>query len=75
MTDLQDLPGRVAALELLVEQLILERIQTTESPEEAVRLAMGGMSQLVRERPETPVGAVGAITDVLARVMKRLGEG
>ena len=39
MTD--NLPARVAALELLVEQLILERVQQADNPRDAVRAALG----------------------------------
>lgn len=73
MTD--NLPARVAALELLVEQLILERVQMTDSPADALRQAMGGMVEIIDQRPDVPAEAVGAIADVLARVMNRLGEG
>ncbi|MFP5516353.1 MAG: hypothetical protein ACLGJC_25145 [Alphaproteobacteria bacterium] len=70
-----DLTARVAALELLVEQLIYERVMMTDSPPDALRQAMGGMTQIVDQRPGVPAEAVGAIADVLARVMNRLGEG
>lgn len=73
MTD--NLPARVAALELPVEQMILERVQQTENPSAAVRTAMGMLTQMATERPGVPPEAVGAIADVLARVMNRLGEG
>ena len=73
MTD--NLPARVAALELLVEQLILERVMMTDSPEDAARLAMGGLVNLATARPDVPVTAIGAVADILARVMMRLGQG
>ena len=68
----ENLLARVAGLELLVEHLILERVMLTESPADALRQAMGGMTQLASERPDTPHEAVGAIADVLARVMERV---
>lgn len=67
-----DLPARVAALELLVEQLIYERVQLTEDPAEALRLAMGGMASLAGDRPDVPSEAVGAVADILARVIRRI---
>lgn len=73
MTD--NLPARVAALELLVEQLILERVQQAESPRDAVRAALGGMTRLAMQRDDVPMEAIGAVADILARVMNRLGEG
>lgn len=73
MTD--NLVARVAALELLVEQLILERVQMTENPDSAVRTAMGRLTQIATDRPDVPRQAVGAIADVLAQVMTRLVDG
>ena len=73
MTD--NLPARVAALELLVEQLIYERVMMTESPDAAVRVAMGRLTQIATDRPTVPREAVGALADVLAQVMTRLMEG
>lgn len=70
-----DLPARVAALELLVEQLIFERVMMTDDPAGALRQALGGMTQLAGERPEVPPGTAEAAADVLVRVMNRLGEG
>ncbi|QCG95006.1 hypothetical protein E6C67_14345 [Azospirillum sp. TSA2s] len=72
MTD--NLPARVAALELLVEQLIYERVMMTDSPDTAVRTAMGMLTQMASERPGVPPAAVGALADVLAQVMMRLEE-
>lgn len=73
MTD--NLPARVAALELLVEQLVYERVMMTDSPDTAVRTAMGMLTQMASERPGVPHEAVGAIADVLAAVMLRLEQG
>lgn len=73
MTD--NLTARVAALELLVEQLILERVMMTEDPAEALRMAMGGMASLAGDRPDMPSEAVGAMADILARVIRRVDEG
>ena len=73
MTD--NLPARLAALELLVEQLVYERVQQTDDPSATVRNAMGRLTQLATARPGVPPEAVGAIADVLAAVMMRLVEG
>lgn len=70
-----DLPARVAALELLVEQLIFERVMMTDSPPDALRQAMGGMTRLATERPDVQQEALGAIADALARVMRRTRRG
>ena len=75
MSDQSDLSVRLAALELLVEQLILERVMLTDDPAGALRQAMGGMTRIATERPDMPPEAVGAIADILARVMNRLEEG
>ncbi|CBS87015.1 hypothetical protein [Azospirillum lipoferum] len=70
-----NLPARVAALELLVEQLILERVMMADDPAGALRQAMGGRTRLASERPGAPPETVGTIADVLERVMNRLGDG
>jgi len=75
VTAADNLAARVAALELLVEQLILEHVQQSECPDTAVRTAMGMLTQMATDRPSVPQEAVGAIADILARVMDRLGEG
>jgi hypothetical protein len=70
-----ELPTRVAALELLVEQLLFDRIQQADSPRDAVRAALGGMTRLAMQRDDVPMEAIGAGADILARVMNRLEEG
>ena len=75
MDQQDDLGARVAALELLVEQLILERVMMTDNPAEAVRLAMEGATHLASDQPDVPVAAIRAMADVLERVMNRLGKG
>ena len=72
MTD--NLSTRVAALELLVEQLILERVQMAHDPSAAVRIAMGQLTQIATDRPGVPKAAIGAVADVLAAVMLRLEQ-
>lgn len=72
MSEVDHLIARVAALELLVEQLIFERLQQTDSPEDAARLAMGRLVNLATQRPDVPAEAIGVIADVLAAVMMRL---
>ena len=47
----------------------------TDDPVRALRQALGAMTQIVDQRPDVPPEAVGALADVLARVMNRLGEG
>lgn len=73
MTD--NLHARVAALELLVEQLILERVMLTDTPDSAVRTTMGMLTQIATDRPGVPKAAIGAVADVLAAVMIRLEQG
>lgn len=72
MTD--NLPARVAALELLVEQLILERIQQSEDPEATIRAGMKGLTAIAIERPGVPLEAVDALAAVLAKVLERLED-
>ncbi|MCM8736624.1 hypothetical protein M5E06_21080 [Azospirillum sp. A1-3] len=68
-----NLPARVAALELLVEQMILERVQQTDSPCDAVRAALGGITRLATQREDVPMEAIGAAAEILAAVILRLG--
>lgn len=69
-----DINARVAALELLVEQLILERVQQTEDPEATVRAGMKGLTVIAVERLGVPLEAVDALAVVLAKVLERLEE-
>ena len=69
------LEARLAALEILVEQLVYERCLTTENPELTARHAMQGLTRLVTDRPQVPVDSVDALTEVMARVVGRLREG
>ncbi len=70
-----DINARVAALELLVEQLILERVQQTGDPEATVQAGMKGLTVIAAERPGVPLEAVDALAVVLARVVERLEAG
>ena len=69
-----DLPN-VATLRSEVQRLLLERARLTKGPEEAASLEAEGVTVHTSVRPDTPQETVSAITDVLARVMNRLGEG
>ncbi|HYF89007.1 hypothetical protein [Azospirillum sp.] len=70
MTD--NLPARVAALELLVEQLILDRAKKRARPKAEVRAMMGRVTQAASGRSDMPSEAVGAAADILAAVILRL---
>ena len=69
-----DLPTRIAALELLVDQLILERVQQTEEPEATVQAGMKWPSVIAAERSSVPLNAVDAFAMVLASVLERPGN-
>lgn len=69
-----DHSARLAALELLVEQLVLERCMQTENPQATLEAGMTGLTRLVTERDGVPLDAVDGIALILARVVERLTE-
>lgn len=71
----EDLSARVAALELLVEQLVLERCMMSADPLATIKAGMNGLTKIAADRPGVPLEAIDAMAEVLARVMERLDEG
>lgn len=69
-----DISARVVALELPVDQLILERAQMFGDPAEALRRSIGGVTKLAAGRGGAPGETMGALADVLAWLMNRLAE-
>lgn len=69
-----DHSARLAALELLVEQLVLERCMQTENPQATLEAGMIGLTRLVTERDGVPLDAVDGIALILARMVERLTE-
>lgn len=69
-----DHSARLAALELLVEQLVLERCMQTENPEATLRAGMTGLTKIAAERDDVPLDAIDGLALILARVLERLTE-
>ncbi|WP_188260838.1 hypothetical protein [Azospirillum tabaci] len=71
----EDLSARVAALELLVELLVLERCMMSADPLATIKAGMNGLTKIAAEWPGVPLEATDAMAEILARVMERIGEG
>jgi hypothetical protein len=67
-----NLNARVTALELLVEQLILDRAKKRARPKADLRAIMDRVTQAASERPNLPPETIGAAADILAGAILRL---
>ena len=71
--DQQDALGaRVAALELLIEGLVLQCAQSSRHPKAFLGEVLGRNAALAVQRTNAPPQTVEVISDILARMMKRL---
>lgn len=66
--------ARLAALELLVEQLIVDRCLETELPELTATRAARALSQLAHEREEQAGDVAERLAAIMARVLGRVRE-